>query len=168
MNVPDGWKLVPIKPTLEMLEATISTYPDWCDANVGTIKRLSCSIYFDMLSAAPNCGACPGDGSICAKACKVEGDSPAAPVAAPAPSDADKRDAERYRWLRESGEIVASHCGKGVAIPMYTPGALHKLQLDGMIDAQLRAAQADPFAGIAADFASPDMLTTQEPPCANT
>ena len=47
-SVPEGWKLVPIEPTPEMIDA--AEYVDWGDADV----RGSCINAWDrMLSAAP-------------------------------------------------------------------------------------------------------------------
>ena len=86
--------------------------------------------------------------------------APAAPVAAPAPSDQDKLDAERYRWIRDSGPLPQ------VLISGRWYGTQHSRCLD--LDVAVDTARADPYAGIAADFASPAMLTEQEPPCANT
>ena len=47
-SVPEGWKLVPIEPTPEMIDA--AEYVDWGDADV----RGSCINAWDrMLAAAP-------------------------------------------------------------------------------------------------------------------
>jgi len=47
-SIPDGWKLVPIEPTPEMIDA--AEYVDWGDADV----RGSCINAWDrMLAAAP-------------------------------------------------------------------------------------------------------------------
>lgn len=54
-----------------------------------------------------------------------------------------ERDAARYRWLRESGEIVASSTGQRIAIPMYTPNETHKAELDAAIDRAIAALSKD-------------------------
>lgn len=54
----------------------------------------------------------------------------------------DSVDAARYRWLLESGEIIASSTWGRIAIPMYTPTEDHKIELDRHIDAARLAGSA--------------------------
>ena len=46
-----------------------------------------------------------------------------------------KADAERYRWLRESGSIAANPTGRGVCLPLYTMDEWNRKELDAAIDA---------------------------------
>ena len=140
--------------------------------------------------------------------------APAAPVAAPAPSELDLTKLRQYleRTSEENGygfarpsnphdffpdhescspDEIAAHKAACEAYDKgeYTPergsewvGNMHILRAPWGIGAYVfRDPEAvtliaqidaisppDPYAGIAADFASPAMLTTQEPPCANT
>lgn len=78
--------------------------------------------------AVPDCGACPGDGTICPKSCKLAEDSP--PIATPA-AQGDVKDAERYRWLRSVGpdqQRVIAHYGM--------------FEMDKVIDAAIAAKAA--------------------------
>jgi hypothetical protein len=65
--VPDGYKLVPIEPTEEMLQAgclsqqatpEYTNYEDWCNSHSGgIIERIKGYLrkdYFAMLDAAPD------------------------------------------------------------------------------------------------------------------
>ena len=45
-----------------------------------------------------------------------------------------RRDAERYRKLRDKGLIVASSTGKGIALPMYEPSDKQRAELDAAVD----------------------------------
>ena len=46
-----------------------------------------------------------------------------------------RKDAERYRWLRNTSQISASYTGRGVAVPHYTTNETHRCELDAAIDA---------------------------------
>jgi hypothetical protein len=76
-GVPEGWRLVPVECTDAMAQAARAHYAD--NENYPSWG----SIYGAMLAAAPsapatapNCGACPGDGSVCKDSCRVEGENP--------------------------------------------------------------------------------------------
>lgn len=47
-------------------------------------------------------------------------------------------DAARYRWLRNSGQIVAPSFGKGIAIPLYQPLPESLKELDAFIDVEMK------------------------------
>jgi hypothetical protein len=51
-SIPDGWKLVPIKPTSEMIEAAFSVY-DVLDSEEGMVRQNLRNDYKTMLKAAP-------------------------------------------------------------------------------------------------------------------
>src|SRR5690606_38516107 len=76
--VPEGWRLVPVEPTEEMVQAGHTALMEW-DARTGDDLGIE-NVYGAMLAAAPT------------------------PPASAAPAAAgDALDAARYRWLRNGG-----------------------------------------------------------------
>jgi hypothetical protein len=71
LNAPDGWKLVPVEPTDEMLDAACisqagyinTTFKEWADNHsngiVERIRKYLSGDYKAMISAAPECEAKP-------------------------------------------------------------------------------------------------------------
>lgn len=51
-----------------------------------------------------------------------------------AENEALRRDAERYRAIRNSGHVAASGTGDGFALPMYQMNENHRAELDRMAD----------------------------------
>ena len=94
--VPDGMCLVPIEPTPEMLKAGGHTNSEWLNDNapIGESRYAlpMAGVYAAMLSAAPDH--------------KVLQPVKPAPVAQAKPSNADSRDAERYRWLIQQQDVT--------------------------------------------------------------
>jgi hypothetical protein len=86
---PQGYAIVPLNPTPAMNKAAVLYLngPDIYSAGLApTVLEIEESIYHEvyraMIAAAPgvtpNCGACPGDGSVCVTHCKLANESPLA------------------------------------------------------------------------------------------
>lgn len=154
----DGFKLVPVEPTSGMLGAMRKVIEQHYNlANYSHMFKER-HAYTAMLAAAP-----------------------AAPVAAQAPSEwisvdermpADETPVLVFRADQiQVGAVFLEHESweEGGRTIRYwdDPHDDGKVWDDVNYWMPLPAAP-DPYAGIAADFASPAMLTEQEPPCANT
>ena len=110
-GVPEGWKLVPIKATYEMLCDGERSIIDGQENRHGTSwAEESGMAYTAMLAAAP-----------------------LPPAAAPAPTEVeDKRDAERYRFVRTADNLQISR-----------QAARDPVAYDAAIDAAIQAQGGD-------------------------
>jgi|GEM_PF-3705389 len=106
-EVPDGWKLVPVEITDAMADAS------GCEGQY----RLSAHeqagrLWSAMLTAAPqpehlDCGACPGDGSMCKTECRLLKESP---TAGPGPF-------KMYVWCADCQASTSASIAQDLAQP---------------------------------------------------
>lgn len=78
-RVPDGWQLVPVDPTWDMQMAASSNYREPRDGHYTARMDCAAEAYRAMLAAAPE-----------------------APAQASAVDERDRKDAERYRFIRNA------------------------------------------------------------------
>ncbi|KAF1009084.1 MAG: hypothetical protein GAK28_00717 [Luteibacter sp.] len=115
VSVPDGWKLVPVKPDRLMMDAAVAA------GTQDQTGRREQALWDRMISATP-----------------------AAPVAAQ-PRDDDAKDAARYRWLRdaavfhEDGENPTPWVINGVNVDSFDRAPVYGPELDAVIDSILAA-----------------------------
>lgn len=99
MNIPEGWKLVPIEPTDEMAAAAIKASFDHPSAINGLPQ------YRAMLSVSPNCATsslCPGHGRPeCVSCCWPAAEQPAGYTAV----DMNNAAADGYRDGKANFEV---------------------------------------------------------------
>lgn len=98
---PEGWKLVPVKPTLEMMGRGNGSMLDQVPIFQRTNMLSSAHVYSAMLDAAPP-----------------------APAARSATASQDAKDAARYRWLRHDSKDTKLESSKATIVEVYQGAAM--------------------------------------------
>ena len=115
MNIPEGWKLVPVEPEQQMVERGAQSIED----NGGNARQWYVrEAWAEMLDAAP---------------------TPPAPVSMPEPLTNAEIDAARYRLLRRKFAIISDGNGNAEFCPISLPRPTHiapntAIELDTALD----------------------------------